>query len=153
MVQISRKHFPSCIPHTKKKQGLGSKDFRTLTAPPWVLEAKKYNHLALQWAQEVKEALVFDFRYACCNTLKFVLLKIGLKCFIYEFLCTWNIEKRILFIILNFIIRSSNMDVHTCQCIWFIALSGWIQNSKWIQNAFENEFENGFEIKEKKIRK
>ena len=42
------------------------------------------------------------------------------------------------------------MDVHTCRCIWFIAMSGWIQNSKWIQNAFENEFENGFEIKENK---
>ena len=60
-----------------------------------------------------------------CNTLKFVLLKLGLKCFIYEFLCTWNIGKRIFFIILKFIIRSSNLDVHTCRCIWFIWLSGF----------------------------
>ena len=44
------------------------------------------------------------------------------------------------------------MDVHTYRCIWFIATSGWIQNSKWLQNAFENKFENGFEIKEKKKR-
>ena len=29
-------------------------------------------------------------------------------------------------------------------------MSGWIQNSKWIQNAFENEIKNGFEVKEKK---
>ena len=65
-------------------------------------------------------------------------------------MCTWNIEKRIFFIILKFIIRSSNMDVHTCRCIWFIAMSGWIQNSKWIQIAFENKFEKGSEIKEKK---
>ena len=43
------------------------------------------------------------------------------------------------------------MDVHTCQCIWFIAMSGGIQNSKWITNAFGNKFGNGFEIKEKKI--
>ena len=85
-----------------------------------------------------------------CNTLKFALLKIELKWFICEFLCTWNIGKRIFFIILKFIIRSSNLDVHTCRCIWFIAMSGWIQNSKWIQNAFENEFESGFEIKELK---
>ena len=42
------------------------------------------------------------------------------------------------------------MDVHTWQCIWFIAMSGWIQNAKWIQNVFENKFENGFEVKEKK---
>ena len=42
------------------------------------------------------------------------------------------------------------MDVHTCQCIWFIAMSGWIQNSKWIQIAFEIRFEKGSEIKEKK---
>ena len=42
------------------------------------------------------------------------------------------------------------MDVHTCRCIWFIAMSGWIQNSKWIQIALENKFENGSEIKEKK---
>ena len=53
---------------TKKKQGLGTKNVRTTkTAPPWVLEAKKHNHLALQWAQEVKEGLVFDFRYACSH--------------------------------------------------------------------------------------
>ena len=85
-----------------------------------------------------------------CNTRKFVLLKIGLKWFIYKFLCTWNIGKRIFFIILKFIIRSSNTDVHTCRCIWFIAMSGWIQNSKWIQIAFEIKFEKGYEIKEKK---
>ena len=42
------------------------------------------------------------------------------------------------------------MDVHTCRCISIIAMSGWIQNSKWIQNAFENEIKNGFEVKEKK---
>ena len=42
------------------------------------------------------------------------------------------------------------MVVHACQCIWFIAMSGWIQNSKWIQIAFENKFEKGFEIKERK---
>ena len=29
-------------------------------------------------------------------------------------------------------------------------MSGWIQNSKWIQNAFENEIKNDFEVKEKK---
>ena len=40
------------------------------------------------------------------------------------------------------------MVVHTCWCIWFIAMSGWIQNSKWIQNAFENEIKNDFERKE-----
>ena len=41
------------------------------------------------------------------------------------------------------------MDVHTCRCIWSIAMSGWIQNSKWIQIIFENKFEKGAEIKEK----
>ena len=72
-----------------------------------------------------------------CNTLKFVLLKLGLKCFIYEFLCTWNIGKRIFFIILKFIIRSSNMVVHTCWCIWFIWLSGLNQDSKWFELLLE----------------
>ena len=65
-------------------------------------------------------------------------------------MCSWNIGKRIFFIILKFIIRSSNMDVHICRCIWIISMSGWIQNSKWIQNAFENEIKNDFEVKEKK---
>ena len=37
------------------------------------------------------------------------------------------------------------MDVHTYRCIWFIAMSGWIENSK----CFGNKLENGFEIKEK----
>ena len=41
------------------------------------------------------------------------------------------------------------MDVHTYRCIWFIAMSGWIQNSKLIQNALEIKMENGFKIKEK----
>ena len=74
---------------------------------------------------------------------------IRLKWFIYEFLCTWNIGKRIFFIILKFIIRSSNMDVHTCRCIWFITWVVWIK----IQNGlhcFWKEIKNGFEVKEKK---
>ena len=82
-----------------------------------------------------------------CNTLKFVLLKIWLKWFIYEFLCTWNIGKRIFFIILKFIIRSSNLVVHTCRCIWFIAWVVWIK----IQNGlhcFWKEIKKGFEVKE-----
>ena len=67
---------------------------------------------------------IIGHRAYACNTLKISILKIGLKWFIYEFLCTWNVGKRIFFIILKFIIRSSNMYVHTCQCIWFIAMSG-----------------------------
>ena len=45
------------------------------------------------------------------------------------------------------------MFEHTCRCIWFIWLSGFDWKFKMIKIAFANEIKDGFEIKEKKIRK
>ena len=45
------------------------------------------------------------------------------------------------------------MCEHTCCCILFIVMNGDDPNSKVIWNVFEKEFENGFEIKEKKEKK
>ena len=44
------------------------------------------------------------------------------------------------------------MCEHTCYGILFIVINGVDPNSKVIWNVFEN-FENGFEIKEKKEKK
>ena len=59
-------------------------------------------------------------------------------------------RKKNIFYYIKIYHRSSNMDVHTCRCIWFIWLSGLNQDSKWIELLLEINLKNGFEVKEKK---
>ena len=72
-----------------------------------------------------------SFYTLSCNTLKFASHEIELKWFNLEFMCSWKHRKIKNFNNLKFIIRSSNMVVHTCRCIWFIWLSSLIK----IQNG------------------
>ena len=58
-----------------------------------------------------------------------------------------------IFIKLKFIIRFSNMFVHTCWCIKFIMTSGVDPKLQSNLECFLKGFENGFEIKEKKEKK
>ena len=77
---------------TKKKQVLGSKNVTTthvpLDSPSMGTRSKKYNHLVLQWAQEVKEGLVFDFRYACSHIWCHVSLNMFcMKAYLWTWTC------------------------------------------------------------------
>ena len=84
-----------------------------------------------------------------CNTLKFASFENRFKIICFWILCSWNTGKRKIFIKLKFIIRFSNMFVHTCPCIWFIWLSGFDWKFKMVEIAFANEIKNGFERKKK----
>ena len=71
-----------------------------------------------------------------CNSLKFAPFEIDINWVNFKFLCSWKHREIIIFIKLKFVIMSSNMDVHTCRCIWSVVMSGWIPKCKINSKCF-----------------
>jgi len=78
-------------------------------------------------------------------------LKIELKWFIYEFLCSWKYKEIIFFIKIKFIIGVWKTVVHSCLCIYVIEMCG-LSKIQLIQNVLK-WCENSFRIKGKKGKK
>jgi hypothetical protein len=75
-----------------------------------------------------------------CNTLKFASFEIDLKWANFEFLCSWKHREIIFFTKLKFIIRCSNIVVHTCWCICVLYCLVLTKD----QNEFKLSYQNAF---------
>jgi hypothetical protein len=82
--------------------------------------------------------------YEYCNTLKFASLEIELKWFNFEFLCSWKHREIIFFTKLKFIIRCSNIVVHTCWCICVLYCLVLTKDQNEFKLFFQNEFRSIF---------